>query len=88
MSNRRIIARVGPHTSKRLRLFHLIPYPYSLICVILLHIAFNKLSKIKEIKCIAYADDFFLIIHFNKNINTNFSIDNEAHLALNFIAIL
>jgi len=48
--------------------------------VILFLIAFNKLSNIislhKEIKFNAYVDDFFLIINFNKNTNTNFSLDN------------
>jgi len=74
MANRKTIVRVGPHTSNSLPLFNGIPQG-SPISVILFLIAFNKLSDIiplnNEIKFNAYADDFFLIIKFNKNTNTN-----------------
>nr|AAA74495.1 unknown protein [Drosophila teissieri] len=77
MINRKIIVRVGPHTSSPLPLSNGIPLG-SPISVILFLIAFNKLSNIislyKEIKFNAYADDFFLIINFKKN--TNISLDN------------
>jgi len=79
MLKRKIIVRVGPHMSNSLSLCNGIPQG-SPISVILFLIAFNKLSNIitlhREIKFNAYADDFFLIINFNKNKNLNLNLDN------------
>lgn len=78
MSNRKLAVRMGSQTSNILPLHNGIPQG-SPISVILFLIAYNKLSKIismqKEIKFSAYADDFFLIINFNKSNNINYNLD-------------
>jgi len=80
MLNRKLIVRVGPHTSNSLPLTKGLPQG-SPISIVLFLIAFNKLSDIislhTEIKLNAYADDFFLTFpYFNKNKNINFYLDN------------